>query len=196
MSFEISSQLSSFTPTFIDLEQMNRDLDEEFPSEDEGGSEADFEEALQSMEQVVDPGTDGELRGQYGQNERNWLSFISDLSSKEIYSKRVLDFLLFHEKSGEVNIERSVEAYFDDAHSAKKEDGNFRFSAPTLSSWFSILVKFWLCTGRGDLNKSCVLVFHNLKKWKKKHKKTQAAVFTKENIRKKFSLVVYALSLF
>lgn len=183
MSFQFS-QLSAFPASFVDLDKMDRDLNEDYPSDSGNESDKEFNVAIDALEQVLVMGNEEVELREYGQSNRNWVSFTTDLSSKDAYLKRVTDFLQFHQQNGEVEMERSVEKYFENAHNAKNGDGSARFAPPTLASWFSILAKFWSLTGRTDLNKSAVIVLHNIKKWKKTYKKTQAAVFTKDNIRK------------
>jgi len=61
----------------------------------------------------------------------------------------------------------SGKRYFDYKNSELNEEGDRRYSATTLRSWFSIFFAFWKHTGKGDLKMQCPIIDDNIKKWGK-----------------------------
>jgi hypothetical protein len=106
--------------------------------------------------------------------------FLKDFKSAPRYSQVIFEFLLFHEwqeECDEESLRKSLIAYMQELHDAGK-------APTTLRSRYSIAKKFWLHTGRGDLNILTPIIESNLKKWDKDHTIKQAKVFTKAELGK------------
>lgn len=125
----------------------------------------------------------------FGQSSANWLSFLKDFKSAAIYEGRLQDFLWHHVTSRSSDLVASVVNYFDCAHDAS-------FAPNTLRSWFSVLMKFWRYSGRGDLKNVCPLVLDNLRKWDKQHTVHRASIFLKEDLRESFIIPCASLLAF
>ena len=113
----------------------------------------------------------------YGQSSTSWISFLSGMKSSKVYEDRIHHFLVYHQVSTDsdnsLTIESSLLQYFD-----KSSHSN---AGTTLRSWFAMIKKFYLYTGRGKLEELLPILLDNIKKWEKLQSTKQASVFTKEN---------------
>jgi hypothetical protein len=140
-----------------------------------------------------DDSSNDRLAPSYG---RAWESFLEGFKSRPIYEARVADFESFvFEKTGKQYSDLTgndavgyLIDYFDNAHAKEDGEGRKTYAATTLRSWFSVFLKLWSCTGRGDLRQSAQIIENNLSKWEKSQVVVKAKTFLKEDLRKNFTL--------
>jgi len=119
----------------------------------------------------VPPETEGEPVS-YG---AAWDSFLKDFKSKRLYEQRIQDFAAFIFRStGKKLLEFECDEligllirYFDFNHGLKNPEGTQKYAGTTLRSWFSIFLKFWRYTGRGNLREQALIIEDNIGKWEK-----------------------------
>jgi hypothetical protein len=98
----------------------------------------------------------------------SWDSFLRGFKSAPMYVQRIEDFMRWKSSFGEdISLEAKLIRYFDYKNSELNEEGDRRYSATTLRSWFSIFFAFWKHTGKGDLKMQCPIIDDNIKKWGK-----------------------------
>jgi hypothetical protein len=120
-----------------------------------------------------------ESRNELGLNAASWVSFLNVFQSADIYVKKVNEFLVYflndtvNYPTKDMNL--SLVAYFQSMHDNE-------IAPTTLQSWLAMFKKFWVHTGMGDLKVKIPIIQENIKKWKKTHTVTKAAVFTKKNL--------------
>jgi len=108
---------------------------------------------------------------------------------------RIGDFLrwqLISEVAKSVTtLEDKLILYFEENHNAKKVDGSGegRFAPTTLRGWFSMFVRFWQLTGKGNLHVLVPIIEINLMSWESTYESTSAKALTKQDY-----LTLYSLS--
>jgi len=143
----------------------------------------------------------------WGLNAASWISFLKDFKSGSKYLEQAKLFLHYHigqtcssteDKTSRESMHASVISYFDYLHDLKSEkkgkEHEARFAPTTLRSTFAMLKRFFLHTGRGQLEVDVPIIESNLSKWDKKHTVKQAKTFSKAQMGKK-SLHVFILIL-
>ena len=130
---------------------------------------------------------------EYGQNSPSWQAVMSDFASAKEYKARVIDFLQWFQgckfnvgNESFLNpangLETGLIQYFYHSRSQRKPTGEPMFCAGTLRGWFSIFLKFWKFTGKGNLRKKCTLIEDEIGKWEKLEDVKQSLVFSKHHI--------------
>lgn len=120
----------------------------------------------------------------YGADNYSWQSFLKDFQSAPKYIRVIEDFLDYYDEHHKMDtcMLRGVESFFNFRRALTKDDGSLYFAPTTLRSQFSVIVVFWLHTGRGDLAKLLPIMGDNFKKWEKKYNSTKANCFTKQDL--------------
>ncbi|KAJ1401803.1 hypothetical protein B484DRAFT_437743, partial [Ochromonadaceae sp. CCMP2298] len=175
--------------TLIELDEMDREIDA-FLDQD------DIDQMLldtQDDDEILDTAENG-LREDWGVSDPNLLTFFENFKSSKKYIVEHTKFLLFHEKQtacSEADLIPNIVKYFKDSYAKKTNrpgataDGlqDIKLKASTtLRGVFSVLIKFWQYTGRGELKKLAPLVTDLLGQWDKDHRTKQSATFTREHI--------------
>ena len=136
----------------------------------------------------------------YKRDAASWVSFLKDFKSRASYMKAVDEFAAFHTAKSHSSSEdhysidclnATIIEYFDHLHDLphpKKEEQK-KFCSTTLRSEYAKLKKFFLHTGRGDLDTTVPIITSNINKWDKAHTVTKAKVLTKEQL-SKFVIVI------
>jgi hypothetical protein len=112
-----------------------------------------------------------------GRDHPSWIAFLEGFGSKDAYKKRVDDFFQWQASVDGDDLVAKLIQYFKTQH-----DGGL--APTTLRSWFSMFVKFWLHSGRGDLKLLAPIIEDNLSKWEKNHSVKKSKTFTKEQLGK------------
>jgi len=127
----------------------------------------------------------------FGQRNQSWLSCMEGFKSASIYNDRIIHFLRwmqanqsqFETRDG-VSLEMALDAYFLLMRAQVNAEGKPAHCANTMRCWFSIFLKFWKITGRGNLRTRCVLIEEKLSQWAKTEDVKQSKVFSEEDIGK------------
>jgi len=119
---------------------------------------------------------------EYGANSPSWLAFLEGLKSRDTYEKRLYDFLLFHSANPQNDMTTNLINYFQVSHAKKDEEGDLYHAPTSLRSWFSVFLKFYLHSGRGDLKKDAPIIATKLNQWEKEYEQIKAKTFTKQDL--------------
>ena len=117
---------------------------------------------------------------------------MSDFASAKEYKARVIDFLLWFQASkfkpenesflNPTNgLELGLIQYFYHSRSQNKTTGEPMYCAGKLRGWFSIFLKFWKFTGKGNLRTKCNIIEDEIGKWEKLEDVKQSMVFSKHH---------------
>ena len=86
---------------------------------------------------------DTDIRGEEGQNSREWSEVLDDFGSKRLYQERLADFLHFASVDySSATLEMKLVNYFNDARAQTNPDGSPRYRATTFRSWLSVFPNF------------------------------------------------------
>ena len=128
-----------------------------------------------------------DLLHDYGQYNDHWIGFLNGIKSSKVYTERVNHFLLWQHNNCmcTTDLLPNMIDYFKFHHDATNATTGKPTHAPTsLTSWFSILKKFWKYIGKGNLEDQAYMIVDNLRQWDKTHEVTKATTFTKEELGK------------
>jgi hypothetical protein len=115
------------------------------------------------------------------QNHPDWLSFLESFQSKEIYKARIQDFFNYQATLiDQFDQLQRLKNYFVEEHNKKNLDQSPKHAATAYRQWFSIFKKFWLLTGRGDLESLCPLLWTSFDSWEKGYLESHAKEFTRK----------------
>lgn len=122
----------------------------------------------------------------YGQLTPSWIDAMKGFSSANMYRQRVIFFLQYYDrrKLEFSSIEAALVQYFYDSRNTPKVVGKpeSKYCGTTLRGWFSIFLKFWKFTGKGNLRASCSCIEDNIGKWEKTESVRTALVFDEQNL--------------
>jgi hypothetical protein len=89
----------------------------------------------------------------YGQRHPDWISYLEGLKSVHTYKNRVDDFILWqHKIIDESDLVARSKLYFTTSAALLNSSGKKRYAPTVFKSWFSMFLKFWALSGKGDLN--------------------------------------------
>lgn len=127
---------------------------------------------------------DSDIRGEEGQNSKEWSEVLDDFGSRRVYQERLDDFLRFANNDfSSATLEMKLANYFNDAREQKNDDGNPRYRATTFRSWLSVFQKFWRHCRFQDLKTLVPALEDKIGKWGKKQVEVrQARTFSKEQL--------------
>jgi len=130
----------------------------------------------------------------YGQNNISWKQFIVNKASSSKYVARINDFLHWQLDSrvtaGANSLVDKLVLYFQASHLALKDNGSMeaRYAPTTLRGWFSMFVRFWQLTGKGNLHVLCPIIELNITCWETIYNSKVAKTLTKEDCLALYSL--------
>ena len=85
---------------------------------------------------------DSDVRGEEGQNSREWSEVLDDFGSRCLYQERLSDFLRFASLDySSATLEMKLVNYFNDARGQTNPDGSPRYRATTFRSWPPVFSK-------------------------------------------------------
>ena len=127
---------------------------------------------------------DCEVRGEEGQNSREWSEVLDDFGSRKLYQERLNDFLRFASLDcSSATLEIKLVNYFNDAKAQTNPDGTPRYRATTFRSWLSVFTKFWRHCKYKDLKALVPTLEDKIGKWEKKQIDVkQAKCFSREEL--------------
>lgn len=101
-----------------------------------------------------------------------WVSFLNGFKSKKKYENVLADYLTFHDKRPgstgmELSMRSSLPRYVDAKYAEVLENGQKRYKASTIRSWYSVLKRFWELVHHKDLKEVLPAIEINLSKWEK-----------------------------
>ena len=103
---------------------------------------------------------------EFTENHPDWLEFLINFESRDIYKKRIDDFFNWQRlQIDDKDLLGRLKDYFHFFHDKKKEDGSSHYAPTIFRSWFSIFTKFWLMTGRGDLKLQAPVLYALFTTW-------------------------------
>jgi hypothetical protein len=151
--------------TVIELDEMDREITAFLDQDDIDQMLLD----IQGDDEIKDTGENG-LRQDWGTSDPMLLHFYKHFKSAKKYKVEQKRYLIFHEQQttcSEADLIPNIVKYFKMSYTKKTDqpgataDGlhNIKMKASTtLRGVFSVLIKFWQYTGRGDLKKLAPLV--------------------------------------
>ena len=127
---------------------------------------------------------DSDVRGEEGQNSREWSEVLDDFGSRRLYQDRLSDFLHFASMDySSATLEMKLVNYFIDARAQTNPDGSPRYRATTFRSWLSVFSKFWRHCKFKDLKALVPTLEDKIGKWEKKQTEVkQAKCFSREEL--------------
>jgi integrase len=133
---------------------------------------------------------DSNIRGEEGQNSKEWSEVLDDFGSKRVYQERLSDFLHFASLDySSATLEMKLVNYFNDAKAQTNPDGSPRYRATTFRSWLSIFTKFWRHCKLKDLKALVPTLEDKIGKWEKKQIEVkQAKCFSREQLTSFFEM--------
>ena len=133
---------------------------------------------------------DSDVRGEEGQNSREWSEVLDDFGSRRLYEERLSDFLRFALLDySSATLEMKLVSYFNDAKMQTNQDGSPRYRATTFRTWLSVFTKFWRHCKFKDLKALVPTLEDKIGKWEKKQTEVkQAKCFSREELTKFFEM--------
>jgi len=115
-----------------------------------------------------------------GQEHPDWKEFLRTFPSRKAYSDRVNHFILWQNQIiDNSDLLARLKVYFQVHHDMLKENGSAFYAPTCFRTWFSIFLKFWNFTGKGNLKSLAPLLYSNLTVWETGYEEAHAEPFTR-----------------
>jgi hypothetical protein len=127
----------------------------------------------------------------------SWTSFLREFASKIKYERRIENFYAYGDSNNYprdidgyfLNAEEVLHRYFEFSHLLMNEDNKPRYAPTSLRGWYSIFLKYWIHTGKGNIDTIAPIIDSDLVKWTKGYEEKKAKVFSKEQLGIKYYFI-------